>query len=267
MKKFNTDFDYFWSLIDKNQNFTFVRYGDGEVMLMKGVLISESTQAFQVDMWKAPNALTNTGKDLLSTLSHTEDNYHYAIPSEKENVSACNYLKGAIPQKNNDFSFANLWINANYSQMKKKFNSLKRDAVVICNHRGKKENFPFNVIDLTAFPDDCINFWENNGNVFIVELIKKYQHLNDTLFFISCGPVSEIIIHRLYLSNPNNTYIDVGSATDEFVHQKITRPYADPKSVYYNMVSSFENAEKDRFSILKKLINLVSFGFFKRLTK
>ena len=260
MEKFNTDFNYFWDLIEKNKNFAFARYGDGEVMLMKGISISELTQAFQIDRWQAPNKLTKMGKELLETLNHIEDDYFYAIPSKTDNIEASSYLKNNIAQKENNLTLANLWVNANYHNMKQKLNNLKRDVILVCNHRANKENFPFKVTDITPFPDDCVNFWESNGNIFIKELINRYKDFNDKLFLISCGPVSEIIIHNLYLANRNNTYIDVGSSIDEFVHQKITRPYMDPRSAYHNMISSFEVQEKLGLLSLKKWVS----SFFRK---
>jgi hypothetical protein len=236
--KFNLDFDYFWELINKNINFTFARYADGEVMLMKGQAVSYGTQASNIDKWRAPNKLTKVGEQLLNTLKHSEDNYYYAISSTSDNLTDYTFLKNNIKQ-NNNLTFVNLWINGNYNLMLKNLCSNKRDVILICNKNAKKENFPFNVIDITPFPDDCINFWEDNDESFIEEINKKYSLMNNQLFFISCGPVSEIIIDALYKINPNNTYIDVGSSIDEFVHGYKTRPYMDSKSIYYNMISKF----------------------------
>lgn len=236
--KFNLDFEFFWDLIDKNINFTFARYADGEVMLMNGQPVINGTQASDIDKWQAPNKLTKVGKQLLNTLKHSEDNYYYAISSISDNISDYTFLKDKI-KKNKNLTFVNLWINNNYKSMLKRLCSNKRDVILICNKNAKKENFPFNVIDITPFPDDCINFWEDNDETFIEEITKKYSLMNNQLFFISCGPVSEIIIDALYKKNPNNTYIDVGSSVDEFVHGYKTRPYMDPKSIYYNMISKF----------------------------
>ena len=46
-------------------------------------------------------------------------------------------------------------------------------------------------------------------------LLKKFKDIKNELFFISCGPVSEIIINKLYTNNPYNSYVDVGSSIDE----------------------------------------------------
>ena len=239
MIKFKEDFNYFWDKIEKGENFTFSRYADGEVMLMNGKLVDESTQAFRIDKWKSPEKITKVSINLIETLNHTEENYYYAISSKSDNLNDYDFLKKNIKQNNEKITFVNLWINANYNDMKLKLQTLKRDVILICNHKAKKQNFPFNVKDLTPFPDDCINFWENNGDNYINFLTEKYKDFKNELFFISCGPISEIIIHQLYLTNPNNTYIDVGSSIDEFVHGFNTRPYMDERSIYNKMISNF----------------------------
>jgi hypothetical protein len=206
---------------------------------MKGIDISLSSQAFIEDKWSTPIGMTKTGEHLLETIKHTENNYYYAISAPTDNIDDYSYLTNNIIQSKDNITFANLWINANYHKSKEKFSELKREVVLICNQNGKKENFPFNVTDLIPFPDDCINFWEDNNEYFMDELLEKYKNKINELFFISCGPVSEIIIHNLYTNNPNNSYIDVGSSIDEFVHGYKTRPYMDKNSVYSRMISTF----------------------------
>ncbi len=239
MEKFDYDFEYFWNLIDSGKNFAFTRYADGEILLMKGLPVGIGTQAYNVDKWMAPNQTTKVGSQLLTTLNHTENNYYYAISSVTDNINDFNFLKSKISQTDNLITFVNLWINANYKKTKEKLTNLKRDVILICNENAKKENFPFNVKDIFSFPNDCINFWEKNSEEYLSNLVENFKNYNNQLFFISCGPVSEIIIHTLYNINPNNTYIDIGSAIDEYVHQKITRPYMDENSIYGKMKSRF----------------------------
>lgn len=240
MDKYTSDFDYFWGLIDLNINFAFARYADGEVMLMNGIEVPEFTQAFQVDRWKAPNGLSKVGRELLETTSHQERHYYYAISGRSDNPNDWLYLVNKIYNRNSDRTFVNLWINANYERTKQRLLNLKRDVVLICNEAAIGKTFPFPVKMISPFPNDCINFWENNSEQYIQHLIDTYGKMENQLFFISCGPVSEIIIHRLYQNNPNNTYIDMGSALDEFIHGRKTRPYMDPNSRYAKEKSSFE---------------------------
>lgn len=239
MDKFFTDFDYFWGKIENYENFVFARYADGEVMLMNGIGVRENTQAFNVDKWSAPNFLTKVGRELLESLKHTENNYYYAISSKTDNINDYMFLRNNIKQSEDKLTFVNLWINANYQKSIKKYYELKRPVTLICNYKAKKENFPFEVSKIIPFPNNCVEFWENGGDNFIEMLINEIGGIQNQLFFISCGPVSEIIIDKLYTNNPNNTYIDVGSSIDEFVHSQKTRPYMNSGTVYSNMISSF----------------------------
>lgn len=239
MEKFFTDFDHYWNLIETNYNFAFTRYADGEVMLMKGMRVGKGTQAYTVDNWDSPSTLTLVGKELLLTLEHIEPNYVYAISSKTDNIDDYSFLRDKIKQTPENITFVNLWINANYSNMKQKLINCQREVIVICNEKGKVENFPFKVSKVITFPSDCINFWEKNSENYLNSLFQFFHNKRDELVFISCGPVSEIIIHNLFNMNPNNAYIDVGSSIDEFVHSRITRPFMNPTSSYAKHISRF----------------------------
>lgn len=239
MNQFELDFNKIWEMIESGTNFAYARYADGEILLMNGQSIGRGTQAYNVDKWGAPNCLTNVGQKLAIALKHTEPNYYYAISGKNDNISDYQYLKSQILQPDNNITFANLWINHNYQNMLIKYRQHAKPTYVICNEVAKKENFPFPVIDIIPFPNDCINYWELFGDRYITELIDKYGNVTNQTFFISCGPISEIIIHELFNNNPNNQYIDMGSSMDEFVHLKKTRPFMEQNSPYSKHISSF----------------------------
>lgn len=235
--KFQTDFDYYTNLIKSDTNFAYARYADGEVGLMKGRAIGQNSQAFAVDRWSSPNVLTKVGEELLESLKHTEENYHYAISAHSDSIDDYTFLKERISNQN--ITFANLWINSNYQNMFDFYNSLDKSVYLICNHRAKKDKFPFTVNEIFPFPDDCISYWNQYGEDYVVELLEYVNQLQNQTFFISAGPVSEILIHKMYNSNPNNQYIDVGSSIDEFTHGRKTRPYMDSNSQYSKEISFF----------------------------
>lgn len=237
--KFFNDFIYFTNKIFSDESFAFVRYGDGEIALMKGDIVGEGTQAYSVDKWSAPNQQTIVGMQLLESLEHAEDNYYYAIPAVSDNKDNCDFLRNRIKTKN--ITFANLWVNANYKRMKEFYHNLSKDIYVICNQKAHPTNFPFNVVDLIPFPDDCVYYWNSYGEDYINRLLSYVSATDKQTFFVSCGPISEILIHRMYLANPNNQYIDVGSSIDEFVHRSITRPYMIEGNHYSQEISYFED--------------------------
>jgi hypothetical protein len=208
-------------------------------MLMKGVGVGKSTQAYDVDKWSSPNTLTKVGRELLETLSHDESNYYYAIGTDA--ISDYNFLMNKLITSKENITFSNLWINKNYKSMKNFYESLDKEIILISNHKSEEGNFPFKVNKIFKFPDDCINFWETEGDSFISNLIEEISPIKNKTFFISCGPVSEIIIHKLYNSNKENQYVDVGSSLDEYIHGWKTRPYMIEGTYYSNMVSDFPN--------------------------
>ena len=239
MRDFNKDFEFFTNLILSDKNFAYGRYADGEVRLMLGKGVGAGSQAYNVDKWQAPNQLTKVGRELLESLDHTEDNYYYAISATSDFSGDNTFLDGKIKVRSN-ITFANLWINANYQKMKAFYHELKKDVYLICNQKARKESFPFPVAEIFPFPDDCIRYWESYGDNYMEQLGEYVAQVSNKTFFISCGPVSEIIIDRLYKLNPNNQYVDVGSSIDEFVHGYPTRPYMDPSSKYAREVSYFK---------------------------
>lgn len=239
MGDFNEDFKFFTDLIRSEKNFAYARYADGEVALMQGRAVGAGSQAFHIDNWRAPNDITKAGRDLIDTLNHTESDYYYAISSKSDQASDYQFLISNI--KSNNITFANLWINANYQKMKAFYETLNKEVYVVCNEKAKKESFPFKVLELFPFPNDCVNYWENWGEDYIHQLASYVNEIKNKTFFISCGPVSEIIIHRLYQTNNRNQYIDVGSSIDEFVHGYKTRPYMDQNSFYAKHVSTFHD--------------------------
>ena len=98
---------------------------------------------------------------------------------------------------------------------------------------------PFHVDVFCPFPDDCVNWWEEGGDDFIETLQKYVATSSNETFFLSIGPAAEVAIHEMYKANPNNQYIDVGSAIDEWFYTTQTRPYMDSKSTYATHSSTF----------------------------
>lgn len=229
-KDFISEFHRIISLIESNDSFVFVRYGDGEVILMNGGVIDESTQAFMVDKWKS-NGMTKLGNDL--KLSLQNKSWYYGIPCECCNLSCKNYLLNLLNLPNEHITYANLWVNSNYNLFLKWVSKLD-DVVLMVNHNASEnlKNFPFIINEFYPIQDDCVSFYENNYESFINDIKKISSKHTAKTFLISAGPLSEVIIHHMYNENKNNKYIDVGSSLDEYTHNKITRPYMIHGNMY-----------------------------------
>ena len=123
-------------------------------------------------------------------------------------------------------TFSNIWVNGNFKAFQKDFAKLKRDAVLITNWRGKGKTFGrLNVKRHYLVGDDCVNFWKAEGENLIRQIIAETGHEKNLLYVVSAGPMSGVIIAALFKHNPENCYVDFGSATDLMTHGRINRGY------------------------------------------
>ena len=103
---------------------------------------------------------------------------------------------------------------------------MERDAVLITNYRGKGKQFgKLNIKKHYTVDDDCVNFWKREGQALIKQIIEETGHESNLLYAFSAGPLSEPIMMELYKNNPNNCYVDFGSALNFIIHEGITRPF------------------------------------------
>ena len=237
-KDFKKEFYRIVNLVDSNKPFCFLRFGDGELMIMNNEIVDKETQAFKVDKWTS-SGNNKLGSELKKVISISDKNWIFGIPCKCcNNKCKKEYLK-LLKSDKEQITYANLFINSNYPHFKKWIENLNRNVVLIANEVGKNNAYPFAVLKYIPIPDDCVNYFENNEKVFIQNLKESVKDFSNQLFFISAGPLSEAIIYYLYSENPSNTYIDLGSSLDEYVHKNTTRPYMIEGSIYNKRVCIF----------------------------
>lgn len=209
------------SLVDKN--ITFVRYGDGEVMLTEGIEVPGYTQAGQVDKWTSPAGISKLGQDLGSLIENPD--WYYGIPCQ-----CCNdALKHKILQRlhgvpKDHITFANMFVNAAYPLFQEWIKSLKRPVVLAVNEVGRDADYPFVVLDKMLLPNNCVYEWQDRSEILIQQAKSLATRHDNTIFLISAGPL-KVLIKYMYEANPSNTYLDVGSSLDPYTHRRNTRPY------------------------------------------
>lgn len=215
----------FWQKIEQRKNFAIVRYGDGEYKIMQGVFVKAQ------EGWVAPNHITKLSTALHASLAVMDSNFHYAISCPCCDQAAYYWYSSRI--QNNNITFANLFVNKNFIDFEKRFSKLERDAVVIANHKGiNKRIGSLNIIKYYSVSDNCVKFWEENGENLIEKIASEFKNKKNLLFLVAAGPLSGPIIANLFQKNPDNCYIDVGSAVDFYIHDKITRSYQKRNSKY-----------------------------------
>lgn len=219
------EFDKYWQKIERGENFTLFRSGDGERAIMTGRSVTAQ------EGWVSPEYVSKLGVDLYASHMLEDENVHYAVSCPCCDPEAYYWYISRLPNKN--ITFANLWVNINYPKFVKKFTALKRDVVLIANYRA--ENHPIanlNILKHYKVGDNCITFWEEEAPALIEQIKAEYGDRNDLLYVVAAGPMAGPIIAELYKNNPNNCYIDFGSSIDSYFRKEFTRPYMQRGTMY-----------------------------------
>lgn len=235
-KDFSKEIEKFISLIESKNPLSFFRYGDGEIMLINGEGVGNFTQAYQVDKWSSPNHKTLLGEIIEKPLLNPQKNWYFGIPCQCCNNKCKQYILNNFNINDENLTYANLFVNNNYRIFKNWISSLKESVILINNHNGIKNKYPFGIEKYIATPDDCVSFFQKNHTQIVETLKNEFSNINDKLVLVSSGPLAKAIIYYLSIINNTNRYIDVGSALDEYTHLKKTRPYMVEGTDYNNKI-------------------------------
>lgn len=234
MKDFKEEFLIMKDRILSKKNFSFLRYGDGEHSLITNTSVLKNTQAYLVDHWHYSGTTpTQLGKKLYESLFINSDQVFYGIPSHKQEPKTYTYFIERLLVPYENITYADVFINSNFDSFVNFIsNELTESIVLIANKDCNVTSLKFlNVKQFFAVPDNCVEFYETFNQQFENSLNDLIKYKN-TLFFVSAGPLSEVIISYLFKLNPENRYVDVGSAIDFFTKGKITRLYMIPGNFY-----------------------------------
>lgn len=214
----NEEFDRLWKKVESGENFGLTRNGDGELALILGKELTAQ------EGWHSPNYISKLGKDILRALNTVRSNLIHGISCPCCDREAYYWYSSRI--KSNNITFANIWVACNFSKFKEKFGSLKRKAILIANYRAKNKKIGnLDIVHHYEIDDDCVTFWETKWPAMLEEIKKRHLGYSNFLYVVSAGPMATPIITELQGLNPDNCYLDVGSALDVFYREDITRPY------------------------------------------
>jgi hypothetical protein len=124
-------------------------------------------------------------------------------------------------QEKENLTYANIFVNYNYSFFVNNYIDLfnNREVHLVANKESVLSKLPFKVEKF--YPVDY-NAWVNNLN--LIEEIKS-KNYSDKLFLFCAGPLSNILCYKLWETNKNNTYLDIGSVLDPWLQTGNPRAY------------------------------------------
>lgn len=232
-------FHLLWRRIERREPTAIARYADGEEALMRGGGISQSATVFVEDGWWAPGGMTRLGSDLLATLGHTEPTYFYGIPGRNDFASIAFHLEHLVAPSE-QLTFATLFCNLNYRPFRECLDALDEPVVVMASKRGAGRTFGrLRVLEFVPMEHDCVPHWEASHAEERARAADVAQRYERTLFLVAAGPMANLLIDTMFAANPTNRYLDVGSALDEIVQGRKSRPYMHANSDFAMHISRF----------------------------
>ena len=238
MKTFLEDLKKIEKKLKNKENFSFLRYSDGERFIMEGKsLIIESNGCF-VDDFHYPNQFQQEDfkyvdnvkhshiKDLLiETFKYEEENYFKGINCPCCNgVEAVNFFRNMVSNQET-LTWANLLVNSNYPYYLKNIVPLfnNKEIILIANEKSKFENLPFKVKKFFKVGNNCII-----NDHHLIEEIKQYtkeNNLKNNIFLFSASSLTQILIYNLWKSNKDNTYMNIGTTLNHMLGLSCQRGY------------------------------------------
>lgn len=227
IKDFREDFFKLYKMFTQWRNFTFTRFNDGELAILKGNFIDLRGKAhgeFKFD--PADTRDQELRMRLLKSFQRRAPDHFVGICNPMgfgmENWRMMVELSG---QDMDQLTWANLFVNANYPLYLEYFvkEFANRRVVVVCNKDADLGKAPFAVVKEFRVG---VNAWMDDAGVVSVmsEWIRS-SGVRDHVFLLAAGPFGDILAGELSEVSKENTYLNVGSTLDPLIGLGATRGY------------------------------------------
>jgi len=213
IKDFVKDLDSILSAADRRDHFAFSRFADGE----HAVLTKTPLTGYD---WRMAPEFEVVSRELEAALGYRASNYYFGVSCPCCDKEKSEYYRKELGTIWNDrVTYSNIFVNGNYSKV---ISWLKDKEVIIFGNdklRGAT-NLPFKVIDAAYFPANSVELFNDENRMQGLKRICEHiaSKYSDKIFLISVGPISKIVIKSMFQRNPRNSYIDIGSVVDPYIH-------------------------------------------------
>lgn len=254
-------FNSFIDLLNSLKPFTFIRFSDGEVEVLRNrkLMISNKKTIFRGQVYSNNYPEMDTKKfdplidkkfrmDLLESCIFHSAFFYKGIRTfslnDSESIIDREFLLRLNGGFDNYITFSDLLINQNYLLFRsimiplilKKF----KNIIVVSNWRSK---IKFKVYKHVKVCDNFIKNYEFELSSILNSLINIPS---DAIILCSASSLTNILGHKLYLLRPDLTFIDVGtSMNDLFSLENDTR-------IYHKFLNKYKN-----YSLPIKFLNLL----------
>lgn len=227
---FEHELFFFVTLISCKIPFSFIRFGDGEELIMSGKNVKAET-----DQWYWEPKLNKFREQLIESSNICKnDNNFIGIPCKNWIQISKSILSFSNCSSSKYMSYSTIFINKNYDLFKNWiFNfiySQNRWKIILISNSNINKNITW-AYKFFPVPDHLIENWDKIS-IYLLPKISFEAKKNKRIFFVSAGPAANIIISNLSKINNKNIYIDFGSSIEIITKGFSTRPYSDKNSVF-----------------------------------
>lgn len=227
LKTYSNCLDYFIARIKNKEHFVIMKCADGEYSISKNINI----RVQPADDWtfKTDSILHKHFNDTLSLIN---SNVFYGVSGPSDSKVICEYWYKNIANTHN-ITYANIFVNKNYSIWIDFLKNSDYNCVLISQvYPSSGKLGGMKIIDYLPIDKYLVNKWDDEYENYFKLVSNLARNYTNILFFVSAGPLANIFIHRMYLENPNNTYIDCGSSIDFLTKGVYTRTYQTNNDIY-----------------------------------
>lgn len=227
MRDFNEELWKFMEMLDAGENFALNRFGDGELTAInrKDFDMVGVGKVNEFSYFKDSEKYNYSRNLLEDSFYNKQPNYFKGIPCHccvlgNEALEIYNKL-----DKQDNWTWANIFVNGNYSDFKSYFPTTleNRNVIVVSHKKTKIDDLSFDVDAHITISSDA---WVEDLEIIqeIIDTIEVYEW-KDVVVLIAGGPFANIAVNELWKWNQNNTYLDIGSTLDPYLFGKPTRQY------------------------------------------
>ena len=239
MKTFKGDFYNLLEKLKKGENFSFIRFSDGELFILQNkhlILDNKDTRLdgnivgpkYAIEDHKEfiPGQHEFFRKKLEDSLKFHKKNYYVGLSCKccvgEDNFNLMKHLRGIEDEYT---TWANLFVNSNYPLFIQNFLPVLKNKKIIfvCNEEANLNKMPINIVkDFRIGNNAMINNFE------IYKEISKYieeNNIKDHIFLFSASSLTNVTAYELFKENENNTFIDIGTTLNPFLNLSIERSY------------------------------------------
>lgn len=210
MKIFTQEIRNLFERFKSGKNFAFSKYADGEWAIINGDYLNNREFEFSE---KTPDFFR---QKLIESIRFKHEDYYIGTCCPCCNGDRAQKMRDFSGQNDDHMTFANVFVNANYSFYKENFlkEYKNRKIHLIANNKSKVHLLPF---DLEEFYPVGFSAWVQD-----YDLIRKIisQNLSGKTFLFCAGPFGNLLAHQLFEANKNNTYLDIGSTLNPWLQSE-----------------------------------------------